>query len=179
MPCSGSAQLRSALLSRPSDPPSTPHGQAPTVQVFYTTTARASEVKGHWCHACYSEARDGLTQMDGSTVRKTDLNKRKNDEEVSATCCLGPASPVWLHLVWLQQSGCQSSLPWHGPACAGTLVLIGECRQLVSVACADGGGVGAVRQLRGLGPPDLRPLQQGAERRGHALPGLPPQFLPV
>jgi E1A/CREB-binding protein len=56
-----------------------------TVQVFYTTTARASEVKGHWCHACYSEARDGLTQMDGSTVRKTDLNKRKNDEEVSAT----------------------------------------------------------------------------------------------
>ena len=53
------------------------------VQVFYTTTARASEVKGHWCHACYSEARDGLTQMDGSTVRKADLNKRKNDEEVS------------------------------------------------------------------------------------------------
>lgn len=50
--------------------------------MFYTTTARASEVKGHWCHACYSEARDGLTQMDGSTVRKADLNKRKNDEEV-------------------------------------------------------------------------------------------------
>jgi hypothetical protein len=56
--------------------------------VFYTTTARASEVKGHWCHACYSEAREGLTQMDGSTVRKTDLNKRKNDEEVGASCCL-------------------------------------------------------------------------------------------
>lgn len=55
---------------------------AAAVQVFYTTTARASEVKGHWCHACYSEARDGLTQMDGSTVRKADLNKRKNDEEV-------------------------------------------------------------------------------------------------
>ncbi len=115
------------------------------MQVFYTTTARASEVKGHWCHACYSEARDGLTQMDGSTVRKTDLNKRKNDEEVGATCCLvqadlcgcnrlavpeqpasaAPCSCWHTHVTWLCARGWllhQSSLPGQ------------PCRQFISFA---------------------------------------------
>ena len=49
---------------------------------YYNKQARRTEVRGCWCHSCWNEAKEGLVQLDGSTVPKKDLDKRKNDEEV-------------------------------------------------------------------------------------------------
>ncbi len=79
-------------------------------------------MKGHWCHACLSEAREGLTQMDGSIVRKADLTKRKNDEEVRTISrvyvrCFLACSGA--HLAALQESGSALAEPgactWPAP----------------------------------------------------------------
>ena len=49
---------------------------------YYNKQAQRTEVRGCWCHSCWNEAKEGLVQLDGSTVPKKDLDKRKNDEEV-------------------------------------------------------------------------------------------------
>ena len=58
----------------------------PARQVYYyNKQAQRTEVRGCWCHSCWNEAKEGLVQLDGSTVPKKDLDKRKNDEEVRFT----------------------------------------------------------------------------------------------
>ncbi len=52
---------------------------------YYNKQAQRTEVRGCWCHSCWNEAKEGLVQLDGSTVPKKDLDKRKNDEEVLVT----------------------------------------------------------------------------------------------
>ena len=57
--------------------------EIPVRQVYYyNKQAQRTEVRGCWCHSCWNEAKEGLVQLDGSTVPKKDLDKRKNDEEV-------------------------------------------------------------------------------------------------
>ena len=53
---------------------------------YYNKQAQRTEVRGCWCHSCWNEAKEGLVQLDGSTVPKKDLDKRKNDEEVRQAC---------------------------------------------------------------------------------------------
>ena len=52
--------------------------------MYYTTPAsRKSEVKGYWCHACYTDHRsDTIEVSDVGRLRKSELEKKKNDEEV-------------------------------------------------------------------------------------------------
>ena len=59
----------------------------PLDQVFYCAiqAVRAptgGDVRGCWCHPCFSEGKEGLVQLDGSIVPKRELDKRKNGEEV-------------------------------------------------------------------------------------------------
>lgn len=39
-------------------------------QVYYTTPMKKSEVKGYWCHACYTETRSDVIDLDGTRIRK-------------------------------------------------------------------------------------------------------------
>ena len=38
------------------------------LQVFYATPATSPEIKGYWCHACYSEVKGEIMEIDGSQV---------------------------------------------------------------------------------------------------------------
>ena len=52
-------------------------------QTYYTTPATFdSGLKGYWCHQCYTEIRTETFQLDGAEVYKSQLEKKKNDEEV-------------------------------------------------------------------------------------------------
>ena len=62
-------------------------------QVYYTTPVRKSEVKGYWCHACYTDHRsDYIEVSETGRLRKSDLEKKKNDEEVCLRVIPGLAS---------------------------------------------------------------------------------------
>ena len=43
-------------------------------QVYYTTPMKKSEVKGYWCHACYTETRSDVIDLDGTRIRKARAN---------------------------------------------------------------------------------------------------------
>ena len=38
--------------------------------MYYTTPMKKSEVKGYWCHACYTETRSDVIDLDGTRIRK-------------------------------------------------------------------------------------------------------------
>lgn len=59
-------------------------------------TPTGGDVRGCWCHPCFSEAKEGLVQLDGSTVVKRELEKRKNGEEVSP-------SPSSMHAAYIER----------------------------------------------------------------------------
>lgn len=50
-------------------------------QVYYGTPA-SHEIKGVWCHPCYGEIKTETVPLDGFNIRKAELEKRKNDDEV-------------------------------------------------------------------------------------------------
>ncbi len=50
--------------------------------MFYCTPA-GHEIKGSWCHTCYTDIKTDRLELDGFVVRKAELEKRKNDDEVS------------------------------------------------------------------------------------------------
>ena len=43
---------------------------AGAAQVYYTTPMKKSEVKGYWCHACFTETRSENIELDGARIRK-------------------------------------------------------------------------------------------------------------
>ena len=55
-------------------------------QTFYATPAKC-EVKGYWCHPCYAENKSDELDIETTAIRKTQLDKRRNDEEVNDFCC--------------------------------------------------------------------------------------------
>ena len=69
--------------------------------MYYTTPAsRKSEVKGYWCHACYTDHRsDTIEVSDVGRLRKSELEKKKNDEEVCRSLAAwnmqGTVDPPW------------------------------------------------------------------------------------
>ena len=56
--------------------------------MFYCTPA-GHEIKGSWCHTCYTDIKADRLELDGFVVRKAELEKRKNDDEVSHACIQG------------------------------------------------------------------------------------------
>lgn len=52
-----------------------------SLQVYYGTPA-SHEIKGVWCHPCYGEIKTETVPLDGFNIRKAELEKRKNDDEV-------------------------------------------------------------------------------------------------
>lgn len=38
--------------------------------MYYTTPMKKSEVKGYWCHACFTETRSDVIDLDGTRIRK-------------------------------------------------------------------------------------------------------------
>ena len=54
------------------------------LQVYYTMPAKNSEVRGYWCHSCHTDHKgEHVVHLDSGSLLKSQLEKRKNDEEVS------------------------------------------------------------------------------------------------
>ena len=60
--------------------------------MYYGTPAH-NEIKGVWCHPCYTEIKSELVPLDGFNIRKAELEKRKNEDEVGWA---GKRPPAWL-----------------------------------------------------------------------------------
>ena len=63
----------------------------------------AHELKGVWCHPCFTDIKSDLMPLEGWTVRKAELEKRKNDVEVRRRCGGGGLCGVrlWVAVGWV------------------------------------------------------------------------------
>lgn len=55
--------------------------------MYYCLPQAKNEVKGFWCHGCYSEYKGDFIDLEGNHLQKELLDKRKNSDEVRA-CAL-------------------------------------------------------------------------------------------
>lgn len=83
------------------------------LQVYYGTPA-SHEIKGVWCHPCYGEIKTETVPLDGFNIRKAELEKRKNDDEVSALAC-GATAVCWSRCC---MPGASAGVAPAGDACA-------------------------------------------------------------
>ncbi|GAB4815528.1 hypothetical protein N2152v2_002574 [Parachlorella kessleri] len=67
-------------------------------QVFYCTPA-GHEIKGSWCHTCYTDIKTDRLELDGFVVRKAELEKRKNDDEVEEGWVQCDRCEGWVHQI--------------------------------------------------------------------------------
>mmetsp|Transcript_3745 Transcript_3745/g.10568 ORF Transcript_3745/g.10568 Transcript_3745/m.10568 type:complete len:1130 (-) Transcript_3745:1380-4769(-) len=69
-------------------------------QVYYhTPEANVSEIKGTWCHTCYTETKADKQLLEGSNVRKGDLVKKKNDNEEDEPWVACDNCQRWIHQI--------------------------------------------------------------------------------
>lgn len=68
------------------------------LQNYYTTPNVKGEARGYWCHACYSERGDHI-EMEGSALRKTELEKKRNDEETEEGWVQCDQCERWVHQI--------------------------------------------------------------------------------
>ncbi|KAK9824572.1 hypothetical protein WJX72_011411 [[Myrmecia] bisecta] len=68
-------------------------------QVYYCTPLKKSEVKGYWCHPCYTEHKGDRIDLDGTLIRKLELEKRKNDEEMEEGWVQCDQCECWVHQI--------------------------------------------------------------------------------
>ncbi|MEW5317257.1 MAG: hypothetical protein WDW38_008570 [Sanguina aurantia] len=67
-------------------------------QTYYSTPPDASnDIKGSWCHNCYQEPKGDKLNFDGAPLKKTDLMKRKNDEEIEEAWVQCDHCEYWVH----------------------------------------------------------------------------------
>ncbi|MEW5301948.1 MAG: hypothetical protein WDW36_004771 [Sanguina aurantia] len=67
-------------------------------QTYYSTPPDASnDIKGSWCHNCYQEPKGDKLNFDGAPLKKTDLMKRKNDEEIEEAWVQCDHCEFWVH----------------------------------------------------------------------------------
>ena len=55
-------------------------------------------MKGYWCHACFSEKGEYI-EMEGSSVRKQELEKKRNDEETEEGWVQCDVCQLWAHQI--------------------------------------------------------------------------------
>lgn len=67
-------------------------------QVFYGTPFN-HEIKGVWCHPCYQDIKTETVPLDGFNIRKAELEKRKNDDEVEEGWVQCDQCEGWVHQI--------------------------------------------------------------------------------
>ena len=66
-------------------------------QTYYCTPMDTSnDLKGSWCHQCYSDSKTDKIYME---MKKTDLTKRKNDEEIEEAWVQCNNCEAWVHQI--------------------------------------------------------------------------------
>ncbi|KAF5831026.1 histone acetylation protein-domain-containing protein [Dunaliella salina] len=70
-------------------------------QTYYTTPPdQGTEVRGNWCHPCYMEVKqERIPTSFGGDARKSDLIKKKNDEEIEEPWVQCDCCEMWVHQV--------------------------------------------------------------------------------
>ncbi|KAL0048475.1 hypothetical protein WJX82_004140 [Trebouxia sp. C0006] len=105
-------------------------------QVYYTTPVNKTEVKGFWCHPCYQDHRGERIELDGTNlqVRKSELEKRKNDDEQEEGWVQCDACCAWVHMIcgMFNKGRNDDEMPYHCPNCLMTGLMRGE-RQPIQV----------------------------------------------
>ncbi|RMZ57131.1 hypothetical protein APUTEX25_002363 [Auxenochlorella protothecoides] len=87
-------------------------------QTYYYTPGSV-EVKGFWCHPCFAEVKTEVIQMDGWSVRRADLEKRRNDEEVEEGWVQCDLCERWVHQVCglFNKGRNEDQRDYHCPQC--------------------------------------------------------------
>lgn len=105
-------------------------------QVYYTTPMNKTEVKGFWCHACFQDTRGERIELDGTNlqVRKSELEKRKNDDEQEEGWVACDACGAWVHMIcgMFNKGRNDDDMNYHCPKCLITGLLRRE-RQPIQV----------------------------------------------
>lgn len=90
-------------------------------QVYYTTPVNKTEVKGFWCHPCYQDHRGERIELDGTNlnVRKSELEKRKNDDEQEEGWVACDLCGAWVHMIcgMFNKGRNDEDMPYHCPDC--------------------------------------------------------------
>ncbi|KAG1663398.1 hypothetical protein FOA52_011676 [Chlamydomonas sp. UWO 241] len=69
-------------------------------QTFYTTPEiNVAEIKGAWCHSCFTEAKPEKILLEGSTYKKADLVKKKNEHEEEESWVQCDNCQIWVHQI--------------------------------------------------------------------------------
>lgn len=68
-------------------------------QTYYSTPADMGDFKGSWCHGCFTEQKGDRIMIDGTSIKKTDLLKRKNDEEIEEPWVACDNCEGWVHQI--------------------------------------------------------------------------------
>ncbi|KAK2080334.1 hypothetical protein QBZ16_000187 [Prototheca wickerhamii] len=87
-------------------------------QVYYHTPGKV-EIKGFWCHPCFAEMKTEVIQLDGWSVRRAELEKRKNDEEVEEGWVQCDLCERWVHQVCglFNKGRNEEQRDYHCPQC--------------------------------------------------------------
>jgi len=70
-------------------------------QTYYTTPPdQGTEVRGNWCHPCFMEVKqERIPTSFGGDARKSDLIKKKNDEEIEEPWVQCDCCEMWVHQI--------------------------------------------------------------------------------
>ena len=107
------------------------------MQVYYMTPAKSTEIKGYWCHGCYMDARGDRLDLDGSVLRKSDVEKRKNDEEMEEAWVQCDTCEVWVHQICglFNKGRNDHNVKYNCPTCLlqGALPTFVSCNLFVAI----------------------------------------------
>ena len=87
--------------------------------MYYSTPPKMPEVKGNWCHSCFMEERKETLEIDGAKIKKTDVVKRKNDEEQEEAWVACDQCNRWVHQICglFNKGRNDSDVPYICPEC--------------------------------------------------------------
>lgn len=88
------------------------------VQTFYASSAKA-DLRGYWCHPCYTETKSEYLDVEGQQVKKEFLDKRKNDEELDEGWVGCDWCYTWVHQICglFNKGQNNSEVKYHCPHC--------------------------------------------------------------
>lgn len=87
-------------------------------QIYYVAKNK-TDVKGHWCHGCYTDCKQESMEFDGQQVKKGELEKKKNDEEVEESWVNCDSCGAWVHQICALFNKGENSegVKYHCPHC--------------------------------------------------------------